>query len=236
MYRIAICEDDAQAAMANRALTARLLDARGMRNGQDYEIEVFDHLGSLTQRFEQDKAAFQLLMLDIVLGEENAIEWGYDLRRREVEVSIIYITDYPRFALDGYHTYPLEYLLKPVDEGLLDGALARDLKQHFPQERPILKTLSGPILLEEVYYMEIEGRKTAVHTRDDCRYLSESLSKIKAPFLAQGFCHSHFSYLVNLAHVKRVDHGELLLDNGATVPVSRRYYARFMDSYIDYLK
>ena len=38
------------------------------------------------------------------------------LRERKVNASIIYITDYPGFALDSFSVSPLEYPLKPVDE------------------------------------------------------------------------------------------------------------------------
>ena len=45
------------------------------------------------------------------------------LRERKVNASIIYITDYPGFALDSFSVSPLEYPLKPVDEWRLAAAL-----------------------------------------------------------------------------------------------------------------
>ena len=48
------------------------------------------------------------------LWSENGVELARFLRERKVNASIIYITDYPGFALDSFPTYPLEYLLKPV--------------------------------------------------------------------------------------------------------------------------
>ena len=47
------------------------------------------------------------------------------LRERKVNASIIYITDYPGFALDSFSVSPLEYPLKPVDE--------------WQQKRPVLR-------------------------------------------------------------------------------------------------
>ena len=51
------------------------------------------------------------------------------LRERKVNASIIYITDYPGFALDSFSVSPLEYPLKPVDEWRLAAA----------QKRPVLR-------------------------------------------------------------------------------------------------
>ena len=80
------------------------------------------------------------------------------LRERKGNASIIYITDYPGFALDSFSVSPLEYPLKPVDEwgynalpaiqtgteeensgnfGLLDLAAALDWDRQ--QKRPVLR-------------------------------------------------------------------------------------------------
>ena len=57
------------------------------------------------------------------------------LRERKVNASIIYITDYPGFALDSFSVSPLEYPLKPVDEWRLAAALDWDRQQ----KRPVLR-------------------------------------------------------------------------------------------------
>ena len=43
-------------------------------------------------------------------------------------------------------------------------------------------------------------------------------------------------YLVNLAHVMRVDRDTLILDTDESIPVSRRYYSDFMARYVESLK
>ena len=62
------------------------------------------------------------------LWSENGVELARFLRERKVNASIIYITDYPGFALDSFSVSPLEYPLKPVDEW-------RDRQQ----KRPVLR-------------------------------------------------------------------------------------------------
>ena len=52
----------------------------------------------------------------------------------------------------------------------------------------------------------------------------------------QSFCLSHFSYLVNPAHVMRVNRATLILDAGESISVSRRYYSDFMACYVKSLK
>ena len=90
--------------------------------------------------------------------------------------------------------------------------------------------------LDEIAYLETAGRKTAVHTREERIEYTVPLSKLKEEFQKQGFCLSHFSYLVNLAHVARVERDALTLDTGEAIPVSRRYYQDFMARYVESLK
>ena len=69
------------------------------------------------------------------LWSENGVELARFLRDRKVNASIIYITDYPGFALDSFSVSPLEYPLKPVDEWRLAAALDWDRQQ----KRPVLR-------------------------------------------------------------------------------------------------
>ncbi|MDE6976068.1 MAG: LytTR family DNA-binding domain-containing protein [Lachnospiraceae bacterium] len=233
---IAVCDDDPQMAEQNEIVLCRILDGHGMQRNKNYEIDVYHTPALLTQRLEQDPSAYDLLMLDIQLPDANGVELAHFLRSHNVQAEIIYVTDYPGFALDSFPTYPLEYLLKPVDEERLSAAIDRYLLMHCPPERLFLQTGNRVIPLEDILYLEISGRKTAVYTEEEHEMLSEPLSKLKEPLLAQGFCSSHFSYLVNLSHVKRVKRTAILLDNGNEIPVSRRYYQQLMERYIEHLK
>lgn len=233
---IAACDDEPQMAKKNETTLCRILDKRGMVRGQDYEIDVFRTPDLLRKRLEQDPSAYDLLMLDIQFPDTNGIEMAHFLRGHDVQAEIIYVTDHPGFALDSFPTYPLEYILKPLDEERLAAAVDRYLFMHRSPERHFLQTDSRAIPLEDILYLEISGRKTAIYTVEEQEIISKPLSSLKEPLLDKGFCHSHFSYLVNLSHVRRVERTAILLDNGQEVPVSRRYYQQLMNRYIEHLK
>ena len=237
MYRIAVCEDDPRTAEQNKTAACHVLDGKGRVRRQDYDIEVFHSAAPLMERLAEDPDAYQLLLLDIQLDRDNGVELARFLREHEVDASIIYITDHPGFALDSFPTYPLEYLLKPVDEARLAAALDWDWQQkHIRPKRPVMQIGSRVVPLDEMIYLETSGRKTAIHIQKDRIEYAVPLSKLKEEFQKQGFCLSHFSYLVNLAHVARVERDTLTLDTGESIPVSRRYYQDFMACYVESLK
>ena len=237
MYRIAVCEDDPRTVEQNKTAACHVLEGKGRSQGRDYDIDVFHAVLPLMERLAKDPGAYQLLLLDIQLEGDNGVELARFLREHKVSASIIYITDYPGFALDSFPTYPLEYLLKPVDEGRLAAALDWDWQRRQDQKkRPVLRVGGRAVPLDEIAYLETAGRKTAVHTREERIEYTVPLSKLKEEFQKQGFCLSHFSYLVNLAHVARVERDALTLDTGEAIPVSRRYYQDFMARYVESLK
>ena len=237
MYRIAVCEDDPRTAEQNKTAACRVLEGKGHVQGRDYDIDVFHTAPPLIERLAGDPDAYQLLLLDIQLDGDNGVELARFLREHKVSASIIYITDHPGFALDSFPTYPLEYLLKPVDEGRLAAALDWDWQRRQDRKkRPVLRVGGRAIPLDEIAYLEISGRKTAIHTKEERIEHAVPLSKLKEDFQMQGFCLSHFSYLVNLAHVARVERDALTLDTGEAIPVSRRYYQDFMARYVESLK
>lgn len=237
MYRIAICEDDPHIAEQNKAAACRALDQKGRVQGRDYDVDMFHTATPLIERLSEAPDAYQLLLLDIQLDGDNGVELARFLREHRVNASIIYITDHPGFALDSFPTYPLEYLLKPVDEERLSAALDWDWRQkHVRPKRPILRVGGRVFCLDEITYLETAGHKSAIHTKEERIEHAVPLSKLKEDFQKQGFCLCHFSYLVNLAHVKRVERDTLILDTGESVPVSRRYYQDFMARYVESLK
>ena len=237
MYRVAVCEDDPRTAEQNKIAVCRVLNGRGRVQGRDYDVEVFHAATPLMERLTANSNAYQLLLLDIQLDGDDGVEMARFLREHQINASIIYITDHPGFALDSFPTYPLEYLLKPVDEERLAAALDWDWQQrHIRPKRPVMQVGSRVIPLDEIIYLETSGRKTAIHTQKDRIEYTVPLSKLKEEFQKQGFCLSHFSYLVNLAHVARVERDALTLDTGESIPVSRRYYQDFMARYVESLK
>ena len=69
------------------------------------------------------------------------------------------------------------------------------------------------IPLDEITYLEISGQKTVIHTKEEWIEYAIPLSKLKEGVQQEGFCLSHFSYLVNLCHVTRVERNAFQMDD-----------------------
>ncbi|EHK4052550.1 TPA: LytTR family transcriptional regulator DNA-binding domain-containing protein, partial [Shigella flexneri] len=133
-----------------------------------------------------------------------------------------------------------DYLLKPIDEARLEKTLAR-LRQErskqdvslLPENQQALKFIpctghSRIYLLQMKDVAFVSSRMSGVYVtshegKEGFTELTLRTLESRTPLLR---CHRQ--YLVNLAHLQEIrleDNGqaELILRNGLTVPVSRRY-------------
>lgn len=236
MYRIAICDNEPLAVQQNADAIRRILNNRGMEEVRDYDIDLFHSPAPLISRLTGQPDLYQLLLLDVLLDDANGLELAAFLRENQVDISIIYISAFQDYALDSFPTHPVDYLTKPVDEKRLAAALDWDLRGRKEKAAFVLWAKGVAIPANDIFYLEISGHKVAVYTRDDVFYVTETLSALEPKLLEHSFCHSHFSFLVNLAHVKRLGRTEVILENGQTVPISRRYYRSLMEQYLNWLQ
>jgi two-component SAPR family response regulator len=56
-----------------------------------------------------------IVFLDIELRGVNGIDFGVELQN-SAGAAVIFVTAYPEYALEAFHAYPLDYIVKPVDE------------------------------------------------------------------------------------------------------------------------
>lgn len=236
MYRIAICDDEPLTAEQNANMTCRILDGWGLCRGADYEVDVYHNPESLLAQLDGQPEAYQLLLLDIQMDGHNGVELASFLREKRIRASLIYITSYPDCAGDAFHTRALDFLVKPVDEKKLAAALDWDYHENYRPERPLLDTADGAIPLDDILYLEAAQHKVSVHLNSADRLIPGTLSGLEQKLPANRFCRSHFSFLVNLSHVEKIARNAVLLDNGASLPVSRSAYQPLATKYIAYLK
>lgn len=61
----------------------------------------------------------EVVFLDIDMPRCSGLELGVNIRSRLPSTSIVYVTAYPQYALESFRAYPVDYILKPVDEARL---------------------------------------------------------------------------------------------------------------------
>jgi len=67
----------------------------------------------------------EVVFLDIEMRGVNGIDFAVKLQNCSGKINVIFVTAYPEYALESFQAYPLDYIVKPVEEEHLKRTLSR---------------------------------------------------------------------------------------------------------------
>lgn len=221
MYSLVIMDDMEEAAQeAQRAVEASPLGSLFsiIRVANSAELKILRGGG----------APCDVLIADIRLGDDeqaNGIRAVRELFGRGCATQVIYLTGYIEYCTEVYETDHVYFLTKPICQVDFDRALARAVEglKHAASENLMVKHGHTVIAVPcgEVTFIESRLRKLEIHTVDGVHHTYGTIPDIMGA-LPRGFVRTHKSFVVNLAHVTRLDPDEFVLCSGEVVPVSKR--------------
>jgi two-component system LytT family response regulator len=219
--------DDEPLARSNLAVLLRL----------DPKIEIVGECGSGVDAPALIRSAKpDLVFLDVQMPECDGFD-VLELLGNDVPPAIVFVTAYDQYALRAFEAGALDYLLKPFDNARFDLALDRakqkiKLRKDLPGklDRLVIKSAGRVSFLRtsEIDWIEAADYYACLHVGPKSHLLRRTLSDLEEDLDPNVFCRVHRSSMVNLERVRglriRQDgEYEVLLDNGATVRLSRRY-------------
>lgn len=228
--KIAVCDDE----QPQRELLERYLCQWGSRTGRRVQVITFGSSEQFLFWWDEDKS-FDLLVLDIEMGNMNGMELARKLRREKADIGIVFVTGFEQYMSQGYEVEALHYLLKPVQKEKLFAVLARAVEKKAPEKKHLFRTREGVISLQatQVWYVEAQKHVCILHTEKETYVLPQGIGSIRQELSEErDFQTCHRSYLVNMRRVSAIGASELVLDNGERLPVSRGMAAAVNEAFI----
>lgn len=231
MYKVAICDDEQEMRRTEKSLTEQIMAKLGI----DYELSVFGSEQELLAAYDKGRS-YDLLILDIQLGEQNGILLAKALRTREVQAGIIFVTAFSGYALEGYSVQPVQYLLKPISAQKLEEAIRIHHDTQYKPRMLILNTTQGisSVPLRDIQYIEVYGHTIEVCTPSGRLCCRTNLSKLEEQLSDKAFIRCHKSYLVNLHHVHSIKRYDIRLKSGESIAVGKNRYMEVQSSFIQF--
>ena len=192
-----------------------------------------------------------IVFLDIEMPVMNGFEMMGKLL--EPNFHLIFVTAYDQYAIKAIRYAAFDYLLKPVDIDQLKQALARinsketkqtkrqlqtlqeQLNMVYPLGKIAVPTIDGLLFFntKDIIHLEAEGNYTTLYMVDDKKQVtSRSLKDFEELLPSAFFFRCHHSHMISLQFISRYikgDGGQIELENGQTVPVSRRKKEAFLE-------
>lgn len=160
-YHIAVCDDREEDAEYIAGLVTKWAE----RNRSFVKLECFPSAEAFLFCYAEDKT-WDMLLLDVEMGQMNGVELARSLRRENALMQIIFVTGYSDYISEGYDVSALHYLMKPVREEKLFQVLDRGREQLVRQERKLVVSAGGEtvrIPLYEIRYVQVQGNYITIY-------------------------------------------------------------------------
>lgn len=162
------------------------------------------------------KESFDILFIDIHLGDLEGTTVASLARRMMPEAKIIFATAYSEYAVKAFELRVDDYILKPFDPERIRQVLTQCIQSlssnpghpHSPNRLAICSNRHTTLLdVEEVTYIETDGsgRGCVLHTLSGEQYSdSSSMSEYESRLAGQGFYRIHKTCLVQLKYIQDI--------------------------------
>ncbi len=185
-----------------------------------------------------------LILLDIKMPDGS----GFDLIKHfdKPDFKVIFISGYMEYAIKGYKFGAIDYILKPIDEEELSLAINRaedviryEEKIQFKSMESNIKALnkSDKIILKTSDHVHLINTSSIIRVEADGNYstffiddgrkviVSRGIKEWEEILVDKGFHRIHKSHMININksnYFDKSDSGDVIMDDGSTVPVASR--------------
>lgn len=235
MVKVAICEDS----MLDREMLHKIVVFLMTDRGLDFKVDMYEDGESLCEGYANHP--YDLIFLDVMMGEINGVETGRRIRELDNMVEIVYCTSSKDFAIAAYEVHAMGYLLKPYETAKIGAVVDYYVQKHPQQEKNFIEVKSQRksviIPYKDIIYMESDNKVVYIHTtkQGDVKVYSK-LDVFEEQIIDERFLRCHQSYFVNLEYVAGLVDSDFIMINDDMIPIRKSGRKLIIKKYEEYLK
>lgn len=239
--RVVVCDDSMEDLKKIKGL---LTTYEEINKSVRLETEYFTDSAELYQKI-QEEIQSDIYILDMMMSEKTGIDIGTLIRSTNESSVIIYITSSDDFAFEAYGVHAERYLLKPVREELFIEALDYAISSISKEKRDAIftvKTKEGMVAVpySKIEYIENYSRTLNIRLTDGKNVQSIFIRRsfdeeVRQLMEDNSFIQVHKSFLVNLRYVDKLASGNIIMESGAWIPVSKARIADIKKEYLTFV-
>ena len=231
MVRIAVVEDSEQ----DRRALLDCLHRYEKEQKLKFSIEEFQDGEDIVTGYSAD---YDLLLMDIEMTFMNGMKAAEKIRELDKDVEIIFITNAPQYAIQGYKVNALDYILKPISYFSFSESMVRALAKVKTLEKEyitiVLKGGKKKLDVARICYVEVQDHVLIYHTLDGDFETKGTMRDTDNQFDPKKYFRCNRCYLVNLEFVETYQGSDIMV-NGDTIQVSRSRRKPFLDALNEYM-
>ncbi len=201
MIRIALVEDDS----SDRGRMLDYMKRYEIENHVTFHLSIFQDGGEIVGNYHPK---YDLILMDIEMQYMDGMTAAERIRKLDPDVTLIFITNMPQFAMNGYRVNALDYILKPVEYFAFSQRLSKALARlEYRQNKYIvINRKDGVLKLNIAYirYIEVFNHDLVFHTDHGNYPTKGSIRDVEEQLSKESFFRCNRCYLLNLNHVDSI--------------------------------
>lgn len=229
--RIAICDDEKN--------IRQLIEKKIVKQYPDAEIVLF----SSGEELLLSDLKIDILFLDIQMSGRDGMETAIELRKRDNDMIIIFVTAAEEYVFQAFNVKAFNYIVKPIDDGKFIDVLQRAVdeldfekkNEKGPEEKYVMINKCGvhtKVILDDIVYAEVFNRKVVIYRMNDEIEYYGKMSDLEA-LAGENFFRPHRAYLINFKYVEKYNATTIYLEKG-TALMAKLKFPEFVKKYMKY--
>lgn len=223
MYIFAVCDDEA----AFSHSISSLIQDRFREMHVPVSVYSFTDPAELLKRMDEGQQ-YDVLFIDIDMPGMDGIEFARRLRAQGDDALLIFVSNKEELVFQTFDVQPFRFIRKryidrEIDDIFRDvtGELERRSEKWIRFADEAQDTLFS-VPVGQVVYVEARGKSCFIHMTHRDEEVKIRFRKMTGLLEPYGFIQVHRSYYVNPRFIYRISADTVELDDGTSVPLSRR--------------
>lgn len=234
MFRIVICDDE----MGIRNTLHVFLDRYAAEHEETFDIQEFQSANDLLKEYPENA---DLILLDIKMQGIDGMAAAREIRARDTQVCIIFITTMYQYAIEGYAVRAFGFIRKPVHYSEFSHELGYALLQiqGTRAKETLINVRDGAtvyrLVVSGIICLEVRNHSVLITMEGEQLEVRGQINQFEEMLSAYGFFRPHAAYLVNGEYIRCIDNSKVILKNGTEVPLSQHRKKQFLAAISEYL-
>lgn len=231
MYQVAVVEDEEEC--------RRQIEEYILRYGQEHNLSFQVTTYEDGQEIAEDEhAVYDIIFFDIEMEGMNGMDAAAEVRRRDADVVIVFITNMAQYAIAGYAVGALDFVLKPIDYYGFSFRMQRAMGRMKKKETVeiVINTPHGMKRIDsgDIYYVEIENRILHYYTAEGEFTQRGTMQSAEEQLKDYHFVKCNHWYLVNVKYVSEISDNIVCVAD-SRLEISRRNRTAFIKAVTEYI-